>query len=270
VRLQALRLVGVAELGHQLHRNRSSPHFHKLLPHLRLLSEKDAAAIQVGESSPIDQETNKIFELLAACWVLPLVSDIELDDPDESAGGTNPDIIATIAGVRWGIACKVLHSRNPLQLLSTVEKGISQVGAAQVDRGLVIVSMKNRLDINDYWPFSSPIEASSPDPEFLCFIDENVPFAMLRAQLTDFVLDAKRSAGQAALESILVKPKIVPAIVMWGHTISPVLLEGNSVITSVRSLVVTSISEQPGKALRPDDRAFLVALNDSAMTNPEP
>ncbi len=270
VRLQALRLVGVAELGHQLHRNKSSPHFHKLLPHLSLLSEKTAAAIQVGESSPIDQETNKIFELLVACWLLPLATDIDLDDPEKSAGGTNPDIIATIAGVRWGIACKVLHSRNPKQLLSTVEKGVSQVIAADVDRGVVIVNMKNRLDMNDYWPFTKPEEASSPNPEFQCFVDENTPFKMLREQLSGFVRQAKREAGQATFEDILVKPKLAPAIAMWGHTISPVLHDGHPTITSVRYLVVTQVSDQPGKTLLQTDRDFLEALNDSATTNPEP
>jgi len=50
-------------------------------------------------------------------------SDIELDGPDESAGGTNPDTTATIAGVRRGIepaggtlngcrAARIFHRRG--------------------------------------------------------------------------------------------------------------------------------------------------------------
>ncbi len=66
------------------------------------------------------------------------------------------------------------------------------------------------------------------------------------------------------------KPKLAPAIAMWGHTISPVLHDGHPTITSVRYLVVTQVSDQPGKTLLQTDRDFLEALNDSATTNPEP
>ena len=97
-----IQLVGITELANQLHRNVTHRLFPRLIPHLRLLGD-DAAALQVGKSSPTDQDTNKLFELLVACWFLPLVDDIELDDPEASSGGTNPDILATISGARWGI-----------------------------------------------------------------------------------------------------------------------------------------------------------------------
>lgn len=63
-------LIGLTELGAQLQRHEGHRLFHKLVPHLRLMAE-NAAAVQVGRSQVTDQETNKLFELLVACW-LPL------------------------------------------------------------------------------------------------------------------------------------------------------------------------------------------------------
>jgi hypothetical protein len=258
------QLVGVTELAHQLIRNRKSPFFDRLAPHLGLLVK--GAAIQLGYSS--DDATNKVFELLAACWVLPLCSDIELDDPVRSAGGTNPDIIATVNGVRWGIACKVLHSTNPAQLITTIEKGVSQVHAANVDRGVVLVSMKNRLLIDDYWPQES---ASDPNtdtaPVYRVFIDPGMPFQKLGEQLSDFVMATRTAVGLPHMETVLCKEKILPAVVLWGHTLSLVMLGGREVVTSVRSMLASEVSKEPAKRLLENDRAFLALLNDSAMSN---
>ncbi len=262
-------LVGLTELATQLQRHEHHPLFHKLVPHLQLFAA-DAIALQVGESSVIDQDTNKVFELLVACWLLPLVDDIELDDPKKSSRGTNPDIVANIRGLRWGIACKVMHSTNPAQILGTVEKGVEQIEAAEVDRGAVIVSMKNLLDIDEYWKLLKPANAEAgEDPVYRVFMDDGGPFQMLRDDLTERIKLVKAQAGLDAFRRVLLRPKIVPALALWGHTLSPVLHDGLPAITSVRSLLVAPISDAPGERLGDGDRAFFNALNDSAMYVPQ-
>jgi hypothetical protein len=261
------QLVGVTELANQLVRNSSHPLFGRLVPHLALLSK--GVAIQVGMSSVIDDATNKIFELLVACWALPWCSDIEIDDPVKSAGGTNPDIIATINGTRWGIACKVLHSTVPQQLISIIEKGASQVQIADVDRGLVIVNMKNQILIDDYWKELTPADPTTGrDPIYDVFLDERAPFEKLKKQFTAHILAAKEKVGQKAIEDVLAVPKLIPAIILWGHTLSPVLLDDVPVIVSVRTLLVAGTSEHPAMSPSGADRKLLEALNDSAMQNP--
>jgi hypothetical protein len=42
---------------------------------------------------------------------------VQLDDPVNSAGD-NPDVIAMFDGIRWGIACKVLHGSHPQSILA--------------------------------------------------------------------------------------------------------------------------------------------------------
>ncbi|MFT3840792.1 MAG: hypothetical protein QM723_27625 [Myxococcaceae bacterium] len=266
LRIQTTHMVGVTELAHQLRRNQNDPKLDALLPHLALLAE--GAAVQVGSSSVLDQATNKLFELLVACWILPLASEIALDDPKASSNGMNPDILATVAGVKWGIPCKVLHSRTPQQWLSTVKKAVEQIEASSAERGVVMLNMRNHLDLNVYWPLLDPTSRES-NPEYAAFGDESRPFKILREQLAGVATSAKAAAGQDALEAILLKPRIMPAVAMWGHTLSPVVLNGAPVIASVRTLVVTNASDDPKKSITASDRSFLEAVNRNALSNPQ-
>jgi hypothetical protein len=41
--------------------------------------------------------------------------------------GVNPDVLATLAGRKWGIACKALHGTNPEGFLEHFRKGVDQI-----------------------------------------------------------------------------------------------------------------------------------------------
>src|SRR5207249_1641227 len=103
-------LVGVHELATLILASETFPSFHALIPHLKLLN--DGSALQNIPSPGRDQATNKLFELFVGSLAVQCGSDVLMDDPFKSSGD-NPDVIATLGGRRWGLACKVLHGDSP-------------------------------------------------------------------------------------------------------------------------------------------------------------
>ena len=74
-------MIGIAELGTQILATADHPQFDSLLPHLELLN---ADAILQNQWSPVtEQESNKVFELLVACWAMACGTEVTLDDPHE-------------------------------------------------------------------------------------------------------------------------------------------------------------------------------------------
>src|SRR5262249_41613426 len=142
-------LAGFGDLARLLSRVKEHPSFAALIPHLRILN--DGEVRQTTTSPASDQVANKLFELYVGCLALRCGTDVTLDDPSSSRGDT-PDVIATFGPMRWGIACKVLHGSHPQSILNLVASGLEQIERSDVDTGLVIVNLKNRIDHNFYWP----------------------------------------------------------------------------------------------------------------------
>lgn len=134
-----------------------------LEPHLKLLAQ----TYHIGQNSENERwdriggvarehgSADKVIELYwgALCLAAGLV--VEFDDPFESSGGTNPDIIATAADTtRWAFALKTLQkvadtpkvSRN---LAANIAKGIQQIERSGCEKGIVVVNLKNVLDRTD-------------------------------------------------------------------------------------------------------------------------
>jgi hypothetical protein len=109
-------LAAMGELAYQILEVRNHPAFPELRAHLRLLTSGEPA--QNRATSKIDQDADKIFELLTACLAMRCGFRIKLDDPVHSSAGKNPDVLATKAGRPWGIACKAAHSTHPESLFT--------------------------------------------------------------------------------------------------------------------------------------------------------
>ena len=95
-------LIGVYEIATLLLAVQHSPQFSALVPHLRLLN--DGAVLQNQPSPGRDDATNKLFELYMGAVALQCGEGVVLDDPTSSKGD-NPDVLVTLGGRRWGIAC---------------------------------------------------------------------------------------------------------------------------------------------------------------------
>jgi hypothetical protein len=153
IRIGYRNLIGINELSSLLLAVREHPDFGQLIPHLQLLNE--GAALQNVRSSQTDAATNKVFELFAACLALQCGTNISLDSPRKSKGD-NPDVLADIAGKRWGIACKVLHSLSPEGFIQNLEKGLDQIERSPAAVGVVMFNLKNVIDHDRYWPITAP------------------------------------------------------------------------------------------------------------------
>lgn len=141
----ALRVVvGLRQLVEMTLLNRSHAEFSRLVPHLSLLNE--GSPTQNTPAPRTDEASNKLLELLVALATMRDGKDLDLDDPKESSGGRNPDVVTTMPdGRRWGFACKVVHGDAPMSLFDLIEKGVRQIDAAPVDVGIVVLSFKNKL-----------------------------------------------------------------------------------------------------------------------------
>ena len=52
-------------------------------------------------------------------------SDVEMDDPERSIGGTNPDVLFRAPdGARWGLACRAVHGENPRSYFDLFVDGV--------------------------------------------------------------------------------------------------------------------------------------------------
>lgn len=124
--------------------------FIKLVPHLRLLS--DGSVAQNVRADREDEVSNKILELLVGCGLLGRVSQLELDDPVKSSGGTNPDVLCTFEGSRWGFACKAIHGDASMSLFDNLKKGVDQIEVSAAETGIVVFNFKNRIPHSEFFP----------------------------------------------------------------------------------------------------------------------
>jgi hypothetical protein len=97
VRLAFRPLLGLWTLIDKTLRLKGKKGFEAFRAHYQML--KNGVAWQNDKYAVGDQAADKIFELVFGLSVLAVGDDLEVDDPVHSAGGTNPDILATINGV---------------------------------------------------------------------------------------------------------------------------------------------------------------------------
>lgn len=143
--LQIINLV-VKHEGH--------PSFSKLIPHLRKLS--NGSVSQASPALICDQVSDKIFELLVGLVAMNISADVELDDPDSSSNGKNPDVLCRLSsGQTWAFACKVIKSEAPMTLFENLIKGIEQIETSKADIGIVSVCFKNVLPHDEIFPVIS-------------------------------------------------------------------------------------------------------------------
>jgi hypothetical protein len=125
-------------------RNAANREFFKLVSHLKQLNKGEVALTK--RSRVTDQTSNKLFELAVALAVMEHGTELQIDEPVRSSGGTNPDVLARMAdNLLWGFACKVSHGASSQTLFDLIIHGIEQIERSPADKGIVIVSFKNKI-----------------------------------------------------------------------------------------------------------------------------
>lgn len=255
-------MVGIAELGTHLLVVKDHPDFRQLMPHLSLLNQ--GQALQTRASSVLDQAANKIFELVIACWVMAAGGEnVTLDNPQTSKG-ENPDVLFTFNGCRWGIACKCPHSINPQTLVDNLSSGIAQIERSEAERGIVIMSAKNLINHAEFFRLLNTEEwRAGAEPVYKAFVDRGEPFQKLKEEVDRVLMSVQTNIGVKSLKALFAGSKTIPAIVVWAHTVSAVVLDEEPVPTSVRTLIVGHLSEP-----EPLDKKLFDEINNAAMAIP--
>ena len=246
-------LIGVHELASLLLQVQESPEFSAFLPHLRLLNEGDA--LQNTRSSVVDQATNKLFELYMGAVALQCGRELELDNPFESSGD-NPDVLITIGDRRWGIACKVLHSRHPQGFIDHLTSGLKQIDRSRADVGIVAFNMKNVLPHDEIWPLA-PLDGVVGNPLTpAAWPHPDAPFQLLVYQLQRFGADLVSYLPTDQFDSLFAGRKSVPGFLLWGASPSAAVIDGRPTPASVRALNFQTVGAVPAA-----DKAVLECFN---------
>ncbi|MFN0251004.1 MAG: hypothetical protein ACKV2T_29285 [Kofleriaceae bacterium] len=146
-----VRMLGLVDLAYKVIGANETKWFPKLVPHFKLLA-RAADPSQNAPTDHADQANHKLFELLIGAASASFADDLIVEPPDANETKT-PDVTASWLGQRWGIACKVLQSDKPARYRDQIRKGISQIDRCDVDRGLVLINVKNLIPFETFLPF---------------------------------------------------------------------------------------------------------------------
>lgn len=137
-------LAGLGDLAAKINRVAAMPGgLVKIRPHLENMIK--GSARMNGVSPSIDAANNKHGELYVGCLAMLAGMAVELEDPDASGGGLNPDVLIDHGGVSWSIAVKASHSPKAPTIFGNIQKAVSQIERAGRP-GIVFLNVKNIVD----------------------------------------------------------------------------------------------------------------------------
>lgn len=246
-------LTGIHDFVSKLVRAALHPKFDRFVPHLALLAK--GSPLQNAKTFSTDAANNKIFELyLAAVCLAAGASDVDLDDPDASSGGMNPDVIATFDNVAWAFACKALHSASAQSMFANVVTAINQIERSPAPSGFVILSTKNILNVDEIWPHQSQGPAAGAH---LAFPSIDQPFEALRSQVEALSLELGRQYTvhhELGVEQDLRSMKAQPCALLYAPAVTSVVRNGLPHATHLNGLNVAVFGNLSLSATRVIDR----------------
>ncbi|MUK48276.1 hypothetical protein [Aliivibrio fischeri] len=228
-------LGGLHELFKWLWSIKDSESFNILVPHLRMMAE---SAIRINSKTPMinpvtgkqDDSTNKLIETIVAMFAIKVGSEVDLDDPINSSGGENPDIIFKHSGDRIAIACKTIRGTSSSALLDNFKSAAKQIERADCDYGYVAINAMNILP-------HQKIEAN-------VYSDLFVPFNLVTQDIVE-LLESLKVDAKAELIEIFNNSKVRPVILTFIHS--------NTRLTSPIGHMSTMIKSTFATELIPDD-----------------
>lgn len=185
--------LGLNDIIFKLIRNKDHPELFKIVSYLKMLNHtsfvQNNSASQ--ESYKVNQkfDSNKMFEFVIALNILSFSDNILIEDPlSYDKSNRNPDVITYYLGDKWGIACKVLATKNNLikNIKDHIIKGFQQIQISGeesgVTKGVTIINLKNVIDHESIWPITnqSEIDRLGAEPLYKCYFNENEPLEILK------------------------------------------------------------------------------------------
>lgn len=252
----------LADVARKVLYSQSHPDFKNLLEHVRLLLEpgnfSQFSAVRLTATSVEKDANNKVFELYIAAILFRICSNLEFDSPARSTG-KNPDAIGEFKGRRWGIACKVSHTENPLTFLERVREGVEQIEKSDIDRGVVIVNMKNLVPHDITWP--ARLDKDSGDWQYVAFPMSDDASMVIDSTYEKLYLSVlEKTNGPQGFDNIFAGKKTISRVLVLYCTVTSCSPRyGVTIPTIVKKMMVFG---PPLDTLNPDEREFLELIND--------
>jgi len=238
------RVLSMADILRKILTLQKCPAFNSIWPHILLLLGNGEIAQNLW-SSKEDSHANYVFELYVALLALPLCTTIDVEPPKKSAGGKNPDVIATIQGEPWGIACKVMHSNLAKSMLDRVREGIKQINRCdKIQNGLVVVSLKNVIPHDEIWPAIR--EHGTGDVIYLTANSDRIAVRKLKDVCKQYEIELlERLGGEDGFRALFKGTKVEPLILVYLCTATTILRDNKPIYTLIKMMVAISVDVPP-------------------------
>lgn len=256
-------VMGLNDLVDKILRVRGNASFQNLVPYLKLLNEGQPS--QAVGSLPTDQAANRLFELLIGAASMQFSGSVALDAIPE-ATRRNPDVMPIALGKVWGIACKVIHTSSTQTFVDRVEEGLQQIDRSTADRGIVLISMKNRLDIDSVWPLANRDEVDrGADPLYRAHASLTSALRTVHRAADEFARTLAEEAGLRNLASTIARGKSILGVALFFPVATGIKLDIGPTPTFLPSLITVRAG-----TLRDDDWDFLDLLQASLVNGKPP
>lgn len=255
IRHSITEVLGYSNFVNKLSPMLDSEYIDRIKPHLELLGSSNI--LQNSPSKISDQGSNKLFELYVAALCYPELSDIYLDHPSRSKGD-NPDVTFLYNGSKWGIACKVLHSRNEKTIFDNIKRGIEQLNRSDIEKGFVLLNLKNIIDLDYVWPISNLDEIKNGmQPKFECNPDYESIVNNIQDYITRFRDSLVNGLGYQNILNLLRNSKSIDAVALLTETVTGVSLDNIPTPTFLGFLTLITFGE-----LSSDTKNVISIIND--------
>ena len=226
------RVLGLLDIARRVARVDGIGRLDPLLGHLQLLSKCDFAQNVKSEGGwgkhSFRSARNKVFELLIGLVISELAPDVTLEAAEgKKPRESNPDVVGTIMGKRWGFACKVLSTTAAKTIIQNIEKGCEQLSKANLDKGLVVINLKNILAHDEFWNI---LEVDrSGEIVYSALPNERIVVEQMDRFVDGLAAAIREELGPEDVEDIFSEECLIPSILMVMQTAFVVVKGGKTI-----------------------------------------
>lgn len=244
-------LVGLFELYKWVWSVKDCKEFNKLNKHLKLLIQ---ASPRINSVMPMinpvtqkqDDKTNKFIEAIVGMYAVKIGNNIDLDDPEKSSGGNNPDVLLDYNKKRIAIACKTLTSKSTKTILDNLRVAANQIERANCDIGYILI---NAMNILEHQKISGKIYCNHIEPIDILWQD------------IDFKYKYLRDNEPSDIFNIFCCQKVRPIILTFVHSVTRISSLIGNLSTSLKTTFATDF-RIPNNNTTFSDTEFLSGINE--------
>lgn len=213
-------------------------------------------------SSGSNDPANKTSEFYLGCIAVNAGFEVEMEDPVETGGGNNPDLLLKVDGKPWAIAVKTIHGTSNRTIYDNIKSGSCQIKRTG-QPGIVFVNMKNRIDKPGI--VASDVTYSTPD----------AAIGALTTALADIANEVRKDNVDTDWLTAFVDSTARPLVAFMGQTVLTAEVGGRPLWIPIRAIHVLRVPPAPPKpeeltGLDAEAVELLKRINCQLQWNPPP